>query len=167
MKAILLVTGSGPLLIVTSYASATDPKLVEGLRQKGIEKFIAFELPLAMVRQRYGGHFSVVGQGSSEGIRILDLDGRRAFHLSPRIRSSAGNQRRGLSCRETESIRVGLFSEVELDDPCGHIYPVKPITLGIEAAPLTCSVDEPFIIKSVVVEITTGLASNTFYKEIR
>jgi len=81
MKAILLVTGSGPLLIVTSYASATDPKLVEGLRQKGIEKFIAFELPLAMVRKRYGGHFSVVEQGSSESIRILDLDGRRAFHL--------------------------------------------------------------------------------------
>jgi hypothetical protein len=81
MKAILLVTGSGPLLIVTSYASATDPKLVEGLRQKGIEKFIAFELPLDMVRQRYGGHFSVVEQGSSESIRILDLDGRRAFHL--------------------------------------------------------------------------------------
>src|SRR3954466_11425072 len=76
-----LVTGSGPLLIVTSYASATDPKLVEGLRQKGIEKFIAFELPLDMVRQRYGGHFSVVEQGSSESIRILDLDGRRAFHL--------------------------------------------------------------------------------------
>ena len=50
MKAILLVTGSGPLLIVTSYASATDPKLVEGLRQKGIEKFIAFELPLDMVK---------------------------------------------------------------------------------------------------------------------
>jgi hypothetical protein len=34
-----------------------------------------------MVRQRYGGHFSVVEQGSSESIRILDLDGRRAFHL--------------------------------------------------------------------------------------
>jgi hypothetical protein len=81
MKAILLVTGSGPLLIVTSYASATDPKLVEGLRQKGIEKFIAFDLPLDIVKQRYGGHFSVVEQGSSESIRILDLDGRRAFHL--------------------------------------------------------------------------------------
>src|SRR4051794_33166014 len=41
MKAILLVTGSGPLLIVTSYASATDPKLVEGLRQKGIERSLS------------------------------------------------------------------------------------------------------------------------------
>src|SRR3954468_11245360 len=81
MKAILLLTGSGPLLVVTSYGSATDPNLVEGLRQKGIEKFIAFDLPLDMVKQRYGGHFSVVEQGSSESIRILDLDGRRAFHL--------------------------------------------------------------------------------------
>jgi len=81
MKAILLVTGSGPLLIVTSYASATDPKLVEGLRQKGIEKFIAFELSLDMVRKRYGGHFSVVDQAISKKISILDLDGRRAFHL--------------------------------------------------------------------------------------
>jgi hypothetical protein len=81
MKAILLVAGSGPLLILTSYASATDPKLVEWLRQKGIEKFIAFALPLGIVKERYGGHFSVVEQGSSENIRILDLDGRRAFHL--------------------------------------------------------------------------------------
>ena len=63
MKAILLVAGSGPLLILTSYASTTDPKLVEGLRQKRIEKFIAFALPLGIVKERYGGHFSVVEQG--------------------------------------------------------------------------------------------------------
>src|SRR4051812_21144372 len=44
-------------------------------------QFIAFDLPLDIVKQRYGGHFSVVEQGSSESIRILDLDGRRAFHL--------------------------------------------------------------------------------------
>jgi hypothetical protein len=41
----------------------------------------SLELSLDMVRKRYGGHFSVVEQGSSENIRILDLDGRRAFHL--------------------------------------------------------------------------------------
>ena len=63
MKAILLVAGSGPLLILISYASTTDPKLVEGLRQKGIEKFIAFALPLGIFKERYGGHFSVVEQG--------------------------------------------------------------------------------------------------------
>jgi hypothetical protein len=40
MKVAVLITGSGPLVIVTSHASFTDPALIEKLRAKGIEKFI-------------------------------------------------------------------------------------------------------------------------------
>lgn len=37
MKAALLITGSGPLVIATSHGSLTDPGLVEKLRAKSIE----------------------------------------------------------------------------------------------------------------------------------
>jgi len=41
MKAGIMFTGTGPILIVTSYGSFDDPKLVEKLANKGITKFIA------------------------------------------------------------------------------------------------------------------------------
>ena len=47
MKAALLFTGSGPLVILTSHASFTDPALLEKLAAKGIDKFIAYEVPVA------------------------------------------------------------------------------------------------------------------------
>ena len=46
MKAIMLISGSGPLVILTSYASADDPALLERLATKGINKFLAYEVPL-------------------------------------------------------------------------------------------------------------------------
>ena len=45
MKAALLITGSGPLVILTSHASFTDPALIEMLRANGIEKFIISPRP--------------------------------------------------------------------------------------------------------------------------
>ena len=41
--------GSGPLVILTSHPLLTDPGLIGKLRAKGIEKFIAYELPFAVV----------------------------------------------------------------------------------------------------------------------
>ena len=38
--------------IVTSNTSFTDPALIEKLGAKGIEKFIAYEVPLAMAQER-------------------------------------------------------------------------------------------------------------------
>ena len=48
--------------IETSNTSFTDPALIEKLGAKCIEKFIAYELPLAMAQERYGGHFQVAMQ---------------------------------------------------------------------------------------------------------
>ncbi len=45
MKSLLLLTASGPLLILTSHQSLDDQKLLGVLRQKGIGKFVAFEVP--------------------------------------------------------------------------------------------------------------------------
>jgi hypothetical protein len=83
MKTALLFAGSGPLVIATSYTSLTDPGLLEQLRAKGIEKFIAYEIPLELARQRYAGHFDIVMRGlhESDDLRVLDFNGERAFRL--------------------------------------------------------------------------------------
>jgi hypothetical protein len=83
VKAALLFAGSGPLVIVTSYASLTEPALLEKLRAKGINKFIAYEVPVAVAEARYGGHFHVVMRDlhESDDLRVLDFNGERAFDL--------------------------------------------------------------------------------------
>jgi len=83
MKAALLFTGSAPLVILTSHESLTAPNLLEKLAGKGIDKFIAYEIPLELVKHRYGGHFDVVTRDlrESDDLRVLDYNGQRAFHL--------------------------------------------------------------------------------------
>lgn len=83
MKAALLFTGSGPLVILTSYAALDAPALVAKLQNKGIDKFIAHEVPLEIAKERYGGHFPVVLRDlhESDDLRVLDFNGERAFHL--------------------------------------------------------------------------------------
>jgi hypothetical protein len=83
MKIALLFTGSGPLVIATSHDSLMDRVFLEKLRAKGIEKFIAYELPLDLVKTRYAGHFDVVMKDlhESDDLRVLDFNGERAFRL--------------------------------------------------------------------------------------
>jgi len=83
MKAFMLITGSGPLMILTSHTSIEDPRMLEKLRIKGIEKFLAYEVPYDLARQRYGGHFTVVANDlhESDDLRVLDYNGERAFKL--------------------------------------------------------------------------------------
>jgi hypothetical protein len=79
----MLFTGSGPLVILTSYESATEPSLLKKLAAKGIDKFIAYEIPLQLAERRYGGHFFVATHDLHEvdDLRILDFNGERAFRL--------------------------------------------------------------------------------------
>lgn len=83
MKAFMLYTGSGPLVILTSHASVTDPALLKKLSAKGIDKFVAYELSVESAKERYGGHFDVVIHDLKENddLRILDYNGERAFRL--------------------------------------------------------------------------------------
>jgi len=83
MKAFMLFTGSGPLVVLTSHAAITEPGLLAKFAAKGIDKFIAHELPLGLARERYGGHFEVVLRDlhESDDLRILDYNGERAFRL--------------------------------------------------------------------------------------
>ena len=38
MKATLIITGSGPIVILTSHGALTDPLLLEKLKAKGIDR---------------------------------------------------------------------------------------------------------------------------------
>ena len=77
------MTGSGPIVILTKHESIKDPFLLEKLQLKGIDKFAAYEVPLELAKDRYGGHFVKVINDwlESDGLRILDFNGERAFRL--------------------------------------------------------------------------------------
>ena len=83
MKAMMLISGSGPMVILTSFESATDAALIELLAAKGITKFMAYEVPLELARERYGGHFQTVTSNlhETDDLRVLDYNGNRAFEL--------------------------------------------------------------------------------------
>ena len=83
MKSLLLLTASGPLLVLTSHDSLRDPKLLDALKGRGIGKFVAFEVPLTLAKERYGGHFQVVENDlhETDDLRVLDLNGQRIFQL--------------------------------------------------------------------------------------
>ena len=83
MKAGMLFTAGGPLVILTSHNSLTDARLVRKLRAKGIEKFIVYELPISEVQKKYGGHFKLVMQDlhETDDLRVLDISGDRMFRL--------------------------------------------------------------------------------------
>jgi hypothetical protein len=82
MKAVLIFPGTGPILILTSYPSLIDERFIEKLSQKGINKFIAFEVPLETAKVRYGARYDVITQdlGDAEDMRVLDYNGYTAFH---------------------------------------------------------------------------------------
>jgi hypothetical protein len=77
------MTGSGPLIILTSHGSIENSVLLDKLMAKGIDKFIAYEVPFDLASQRYHGHFDIVANDlhETDDLRILDYNGDRAFKL--------------------------------------------------------------------------------------
>ena len=82
MKAGIIFTGTGPILILTTYESFADTKFLEKLHTKGIKKFIAYEVSEDKVRQRYGMHFKVIlgDLHQTDDLRVLDYDGHHVFN---------------------------------------------------------------------------------------
>jgi hypothetical protein len=82
MKAGILFTGTGPILILTSYNDLSDPNLVDKLATKGIKKYIAYEVPEDKVKERYGQHYNVIlgDLNQSDDLRVLDYDGHHVFY---------------------------------------------------------------------------------------
>src|SRR6516162_9674398 len=83
MHAYMLMTSSGPIVILTSRTSVLDDTLIAKLAEKDIDKFIAYEIPIALAEQRYGTHFAIVKGDlrETDDLRVLDEDGERAFAL--------------------------------------------------------------------------------------
>ena len=81
MKAALIFSGATPILILTSYPYLYDDRFIEKLCNKGIKKFIAFEVSLETAKARYGNRYDIVMQdlADTEDIRVLDYDGHTAF----------------------------------------------------------------------------------------
>ena len=82
MKAGIFFTGTGPILILTSYPSLSDPKLIDKLLTKGIKKFIAYEVAENKVKEIYGQQFkTILGDlHQTDDLRVLDYDGHHVFY---------------------------------------------------------------------------------------
>ena len=81
MKAYFLFTGTGPVVILTTYNSVEHTEVLKKLESKGIAKFIAYEVPVESIKAKYGAHFDVVRNDlrESDDLRVLDYSGERAF----------------------------------------------------------------------------------------
>jgi hypothetical protein len=81
MKAYIVFSGTGPILILTTYSELEDPHLVGKLKHKGMSKFIGYEVPVNTVRRIYGVPFEVIAKDleKTEDLRVLDFNGHHIF----------------------------------------------------------------------------------------
>ena len=81
MKAGMIITGSGAVLVLTTYDALDDPELIVKLRQKGIDKFIGYELPVELCKSRYGAHYTAIVNDvkQTDDLRVLDYNGYHVF----------------------------------------------------------------------------------------
>ena len=81
MKAALILTGSGPILVLTTHDTLTDPDLVARLAAKGIRKFLAYEVPVEAVKAKYHAHYDHVLEDikQEDDLRVVDENGHRVY----------------------------------------------------------------------------------------
>lgn len=79
MRSYLIFTGSGPILVVSTYPKLTDERLLQKLRYKGIVRFIAYEVDLDAVARIYGESYDAVVNdlATGEDLRVLDFNGHQ------------------------------------------------------------------------------------------
>ena len=82
MKAGIYFTGTGPILILTSFGALDAPEMIKKLALKGIKKFIAFEVDEAIVKEKYGQQFKIImgDLQQEDDLRVLDYDGHHVFY---------------------------------------------------------------------------------------
>jgi hypothetical protein len=78
-RSYLIFTGTGPILVLSTYPQLTDERLLRKLRYKGINKFIAYEVDCDAVRERYQHSFESIVDNLQrvEDIRVLDFNGHQ------------------------------------------------------------------------------------------
>jgi hypothetical protein len=79
IRSYLLFTGTGPILVLSTFAELTDDRLVEKLRYKGIDKFIAYEVERGAVETRYPSSYASIAADleAEEDLRVLDFNGHQ------------------------------------------------------------------------------------------
>ncbi len=82
MRSFLVLTENRPLLVLTSMESTTEDILLESLHSKGIDKFIAYEVPVEKVHEFYGVPFEIITADLERGknLRVVDSDGPHIFN---------------------------------------------------------------------------------------
>jgi len=82
MRAYIVFSGSGAILILTSCSCVTDPRLIEKFTRKGISKFIAYEVPVEHVQEVYGEPFELIASDLAQrrDVRVLDFNGYHIFN---------------------------------------------------------------------------------------
>jgi hypothetical protein len=78
-RAYIVFTGTGPILVLSTYPDLKDDRLLDKLRYKGISSFIAYEVDLGAVRRRYQHSYTNVAEdlAQEEDIRVLDFNGHQ------------------------------------------------------------------------------------------
>lgn len=79
MRCYLIFTGTGPILAISTYPKLTDERLVQKLRYKGIDKFMAYQVDVDVVKDRYGRGFEDIAADldGREDLRVLDFNGHQ------------------------------------------------------------------------------------------
>ena len=69
----------GPILVLSTYGHLADERLLGKLRYKGIEKFIAYEVDIEAVQERYSHSFQNIADDleGEEDLRVLDFNGHQ------------------------------------------------------------------------------------------
>ncbi|MCD6561025.1 MAG: hypothetical protein J7L16_04610 [Deltaproteobacteria bacterium] len=82
MKASIVFTGTGPILILTSYETITNPNLIKKMSNKGIKKFVSYEIDIEKVKEKYGNQFNVImgDLDQTDDLRVLDYNGHNVFY---------------------------------------------------------------------------------------
>ena len=81
MKAGIFFTESGSILAQTIHHFFAHPKLVEKFAEKGITKFIAYEVPFEKVKEKYGKQLRLKpGSNGDPELRIIDSNERQIFN---------------------------------------------------------------------------------------
>ena len=81
MKTGIFFTESGPILVLVTHHFFAHPKLVEKFAEKGITKFIAYEVPIEKVKEKYGKQLSLEpGSNGNRELRIIDSNEQQIFN---------------------------------------------------------------------------------------
>jgi len=69
------------MVVLTSRPEIIDTRVLGALHRRGVDRFIAYELPLEVVRRAYGLPFEVIAAELDTGteMRVLDFNGPHIF----------------------------------------------------------------------------------------